>query len=293
MKVSVIVTTFKRADMLTRAIDSVLAQTYENIEIIVVDDNDENSQYRKNTEEKMLDYKKNKNIKYIKHKKNMNGSVARNTGIKNATGSLITFLDDDDIYFPQKVEKQVEYLLENKEYKGVYCSAKRNGIIKAQGNGDLSFEILSGRNLIYTNTIMMWKEAILNFGGWDETYQKHQEAAFLLRFFSYGYKIGSIPEVLVKFDISDRSNVSNASKNEEQVIKYLFDHKKIIERLDKEKKGSGKKIYLWRYRGVMLRYIKEKNLKGFFLLYKKCLFKYPISINIAFLIYSIRKLKKW
>ena len=79
--VSVIIPTYKRADYLTRAIDSVLNQTYNNIEIIVVDDNNSNSTDRKNTESIMQKYNENSKIKYIKHSKNMNGSAARNTGV--------------------------------------------------------------------------------------------------------------------------------------------------------------------------------------------------------------------
>ena len=87
LKVSTIITTYRRADMLKRAIDSVLNQTYSNIEVIVVDDNDEKSEDRKNTEEIMTSYANNPKVKYIKHKVNMNGAAARNTGIKNSTNS--------------------------------------------------------------------------------------------------------------------------------------------------------------------------------------------------------------
>ena len=68
LKVSTIITTYRRADMLKRAIDSVLNQTYSNIEVIVVDDNDEKSEDRKNTEEIMTSYANNPKVKYIKHK---------------------------------------------------------------------------------------------------------------------------------------------------------------------------------------------------------------------------------
>ena len=68
LKVSTIITTYRRADMLKRAIDSVLNQTYSNIEVIVVDDNDEKSEDRKNTEEIMTSYANNPKVKYIKDK---------------------------------------------------------------------------------------------------------------------------------------------------------------------------------------------------------------------------------
>ena len=107
-KVSVIIPTYKRAKMLSRAIDSVLNQTYRNIEVIVVDDNNPNDEYRKATSLIMENYCTDERVHYICHEKNMNGSVARNTGMINASGEFVTFLDDDDIYMPQKVEKLVK-----------------------------------------------------------------------------------------------------------------------------------------------------------------------------------------
>ena len=105
--VSVIIPTYKRSDMLPRAINSVLKQTYENVQVVVVDDNDSNSEYRRCTEKQMSFYANDKRVKYIRHCKNSNGAVARNTGIKNADGEIITFLDDDDVYQTDKIKKQV------------------------------------------------------------------------------------------------------------------------------------------------------------------------------------------
>ena len=112
-KVSVIIPTYKRSHFLQRAIDSVLNQTYKNLEIIVVDDNEPNSDFRKKTEMKMQKYADNTKVVYIKNNKNLGGALARNEGIFNATGDYITFLDDDDIYLPQKIEVQLGYMLKN------------------------------------------------------------------------------------------------------------------------------------------------------------------------------------
>ena len=95
-KVSVIIPTFKRPGELGRAINSVLAQTYSNIEVVVVDDNNDGDEFRKETELFMKRFESNDRVKYIKHTKNQNGSAARNTGIANSDGEFIAFLDDDD-----------------------------------------------------------------------------------------------------------------------------------------------------------------------------------------------------
>ena len=94
--VSVIIPTYKRPDYLDRAIDSVLNQTYNNIEIIVVDDNNPNTEGRERTEKIMRRYENNPHVIYIKHEYNKNGSAARNTGFKASHGVYLAFLDDDD-----------------------------------------------------------------------------------------------------------------------------------------------------------------------------------------------------
>ena len=103
-KVSVIIPTYNRAESLKRAIDSVLNQTYKNVEIIVVDDNNPNTTYREENEKSIKKYYgENEKVKYIKHPENKNGAAARNTGIRNATGKYITFLDDDDYFMNNRI----------------------------------------------------------------------------------------------------------------------------------------------------------------------------------------------
>ena len=161
--VSVIIPTYKRSDMLPRAIASVLNQSYANIEAVVVDDNNPDTEYRKHTEILMMQYEFDKRVKYVKHSKNFNGSVARNTGIKNSDGEIVAFLDDDDTFYPEKIEKQVEYLLQHPKYRAVYCGWDRAGdIVIPNDEGNLSYNILSGDHIIYTNAIMMWKKDIMN-----------------------------------------------------------------------------------------------------------------------------------
>ncbi len=88
--VSVIIPTFGDPVRLTNAIDSVLAQDYKTVEIIVVDDNGEGTEYQIKTQ-KIID--ECKNVKYICHRFNKNGSAARNTGISVAEGYYIALLD--------------------------------------------------------------------------------------------------------------------------------------------------------------------------------------------------------
>lgn len=290
--VSVIIPTFKRAKMLPRAIDSVLNQTYPNIQVVVIDDNNPETEWREHTEKLMKKYENNVMIKYIKHKKNSNGSVARNTGIQNADGEIVCFLDDDDFYYKDKVKKQVDFLLRNPSVHCVYCGWDRDGIIIPTKDGDCSFELLSGISLIYTNVIMMWKKYALKCGGWDESFQRHQEAAFMLRYFRLGEKIGLVKECLVKFDTSDRRNsAANGKINELQTEHYLNSYKDMIDRCEKLGLGRKKDIYSYRYRGVFLNYILEHDIKAALVLYFKVLKIMPIKFNLDLVRYTIIRIK--
>ena len=180
--ISVIIPTYKRAQFLSRAVDSVLNQTYSNVEVIVVDDNIPNSEFREQTEKVMEPYLKHSSIQYIRHPKNRNGAAARNTGITVSKGMYICFLDDDDWYLPDKLKVQLRYLQEHPQFDAVYCGCERDGkVFRPYKEGDLSFEILSGVDIIYTNTILIKRESAIACGGWDERFCRNQEAVFLLR----------------------------------------------------------------------------------------------------------------
>lgn len=291
--VSVVIPTYKRSDMLPRAIESVLCQTYNNVQVVIVDDNNPDTEWRKKTEDLMQHYKDNQRVKYVKHEKNRNGSVARNSGIIAADGEIIAFLDDDDIYYPTKIEKQVEYLLSHKKERAVYCGWDREGIVIPDAVGDCSYELLSGESLIYTNTIMMWKREAIKCGGWDVTFKRHQEAAFMLRYFKKGGKIGIVPECLVKFDTSDRMNAaSNGVMNEQYMEHYLLSYSDIIEKLENNKPGTKKEIYAQRYRGVFLAYIKYGDLLGAARIWKRMTRNMPIKFNVLIIEYLVERIFK-
>lgn len=101
-EVSVIIPTYNRAHLIKRAIQSVLNQTYQNFEIIVVDDGSTD-----NTEEEVKNLN-NQKIRYIRYNENKGAASAKNTGIKVARGDYIAFQDSDDEWLPNKLQRQVE-----------------------------------------------------------------------------------------------------------------------------------------------------------------------------------------
>ncbi|MEH6944420.1 glycosyltransferase family 2 protein [Bacillus sp. JJ722] len=108
--VSVIIATFRRIDSLKKALVSLTTQTYQNIEIVVVDDNADKSWNEKVFE---IITESDHPIIYIRNNLNQGSAMTRNIGIEVAKGEYITFLDDDDIYLPQKIEKQLVNMLKN------------------------------------------------------------------------------------------------------------------------------------------------------------------------------------
>lgn len=122
--ISIVITTYKRSDKIEGAIKSVISQTYKNIEIIVVDDNAK-IQDERNKTEKIV--KKYKNVIYIQNKENLGGALSRNVGIKNAKGKFIAFLDDDDKYIKDKIEKQYQCYKQHKNDNVglIYCYCYR------------------------------------------------------------------------------------------------------------------------------------------------------------------------
>ncbi|MDA8569716.1 glycosyltransferase family 2 protein, partial [Candidatus Pelagibacter bacterium] len=100
--ISIIMPYYRKIDTVNRSIKSVVNQTYKKFELIIIyDDNDLEEYYKiKNF------IKNNKKIKLIKNKKNIGAGKSRNIGIKNCNGNIITFIDSDDTWHPQKLRKQ-------------------------------------------------------------------------------------------------------------------------------------------------------------------------------------------
>lgn len=233
-KVSVIIPTYKRSEFLERAIESVLHQTHDNIEIVVVDDNDPDSHYRRDTVKKMGKYNQNNKIKYIENHKNLGGALARNEGISQATGEFITFLDDDDIYLPEKVLIQIKYMLENKvdmsftdvrihNMDDVLVDYREHSYVDCLSNQELLKQHIM-HHLTPTATYMYKKEAIVNIGGFDN-FEVGQEFRLMLKTIESDLRIGYIPVSYVIQYIHDGERIS-IGQNKIDKEKEQFEFKK-------------------------------------------------------------------
>lgn len=258
--VSIIIPTYKRSVRLGEAIDSVLNQTHKNVEVIVVDDNNSDTEDRKATQTFMLKYEDVENVIYIKHEKNKNGSAARNTGLHASNGEYICFLDDDDSFYPKKIETQLNFLLNNKQYDGCYCQSEKNGVaFKNKPVNNWSESILLERFSPQTPTLMFTKQSLLDIGGFDESYQRHQDYELLLRY-TQKFALGAINDILVGIGENDGENIPNPNKMKAIKEKYLRDFAYLIDKFDKKTK---KHVIAHHYVKLSWSFLKSKNICGF------------------------------
>ena len=232
--VSVIIPTYKRSNYeLERAIKSVMSQTYKNLEIIVIDDNANDVSERRKTREII---KKYNSVNYYENQKNLGGALSRNYGIQLANGKYIAFLDDDDEFLPEKIEKQLmlfkEKEKENKNIALVYC---HKNIINSKGKiiwkssninyeGNCLFEQM--KDLIETtSTWLCLKSALLSVGMFEDV-KAHQDNILMTKILGAGYEIYRVPELLLNFYLHNGNGITKRDKNYLEYTKHLLEFKK-------------------------------------------------------------------
>ncbi|WP_368914446.1 glycosyltransferase family 2 protein [Exiguobacterium acetylicum] len=270
--VSVIIPTYKRSEFLKRAIESVLNQTYAHIEVVVIDDNFPQSKFRRDTEKKMKYFESNSKVKYYKNEENMGGALARNEGIKFAEGKYISFLDDDDIYEPLKIESQLKFMkklnldlcftnikIMNESYKLI--DYRNHFYIKSFFN-----ESLLKYHLMYhltpTNTYMFKKEALLKIGCFDDAVMG-QEFKLMLKAIESNLSIGYTPDDYVIQFLHANERISLGPNKIKAEIE-LFNHKKKYFHLLKNKEI---KYITFRHYAVMAIVNKRSSNSASFLKY--------------------------
>lgn len=182
-RVSVVIPTHNRSDLIERAVRSVLNQTFCNLECIVVDDcsNDDTVSVVESLDDDR--------ITLIELEENRGASAARNAGIKVASGEYIAFLDDDDEWLPEKLEKQLDILENCGDSVGlVYCWMDyRDG----DGNlvseycptycGDIFLDVLDKQRIGNSSTLIAPASVINEVGGFDESLPRGNDGDFIRR----------------------------------------------------------------------------------------------------------------
>lgn len=218
MKVSVVIPTYKRSTFLRRALESVLSQTWPDVEAIVVDDNGADSLDRVHTQ-RMLDeaFGADTRVVRVLNERNLGGALARNAGIAAASGTYITFLDDDDIFLPEKIQAQVSAMEENgwdmsfmdcdiRNQEDVLVDSRRHPVPTHPTNDELLLRHLVDP-LTPTDTYMYTAEALRRIGGFDDVLTA-QEYLLMLKSITQGLRIGYIPKALSIQYIHDGERMS-------------------------------------------------------------------------------------
>lgn len=289
--VSVIIPTYGRPDTLMAAVQSVLNNTHANIEVIVVDDNDPDTEPRKQTSELMKSVEDSR-VHYLQHKHNINASAARNTGFMHSKGQYICYLDDDDQFRADKIEKQVEFLKSTSVYDAVYCGWKKDGRdIYPEYSGSLTKELLLMDYTPMTSSIMFKRQAIEDLDGFDESFRRHQDYEIMLRFFD-NHTIGYISEILLDSGKNQGENRMYGKRLDELKAFYFKTFENKINELDKKHPGIKDDIYSKHYASTFWNHINHKNYQLGFSLLVSNLKERPIKFTrdaIKFLFKHIRK----
>lgn len=234
--VSVVVATYRRESTLSKALESLAAQTYTEFEIVLVDDNDEpqwNEKVRA-VVDKFVSEHNEIILKYIENHPNQGSAKARNAGIHAAKGQYITFLDDDDIYLPDKIQRQVSNMIENGcDYcitdldlfneKDQLIDRRIRSFIK-----ETSQEALQRYHLLYhltgTDTVMFRKSYLMKIGCFTPI-DVGDEYYLIQRAIDGGGKFGYLPTCDVKAYVHTGENGLSSGESKILGEKALYQYK--------------------------------------------------------------------
>lgn len=286
--VSVIIPTYKRCDTLVRAIESVINQTYKNIEIIVVNDNTPNDEFslrlydeiKKITDERLI---------FVEQEKHINGAAARNCGIKIAKGEYLAFLDDDDYWMPQKIEHHLAAFEKLGDEWGVVaslCVRHKNGELVMAAppykDGYILHEIMQRTIGLSTIAVLIRRGALDDVGYFDENLIRHQDIQ-LFTCLAYKYKVYLLKEYLQVINVDDTRNRPSSERVAEIKEAYYVSVGDILSKLTRK---ETEKIYIMNRFECAALLFHEKKYKQFTKDVIR-IFRYPST-----LFYSVQRIMK-
>lgn len=230
--ISVIIPTYNRVTVITRAIRSVQKQTYQDFEIIVVDDGSTDDT------EKVIHSFNESRITYIKHERNLNGAVARNTGINVAKGRYIAFLDSDDEWLPEKLEKQL-FKLQLSRNENVLCysqlyysnsDTKERTILPLRGmlSGETLDEYLFVNDGVMQTSTLMIPGKLMKKLKFNPNLIRHQDWDLCLQFSQAGVEFIYLDEPLTVWNQERSLNRVSHSNNYKFSLNWINTHRNNI-----------------------------------------------------------------
>ena len=278
--VSVIVPTYKRKDTLRSSLDSLLSQSYSPVEIIVVDDNAD-IEWNNHVQNILKEYP---SVVYICNSKNLGSAESRNVGIRAAKGDYITFLDDDDIYLPEKIDNQLQYMIESgADYSitDLYLYSQKDKLLDKRIRNyikETDPKVLLQYHLMYnmtgTDSLMFRKEYLLNIGCFPPI-DSGDEFYLMKEAIVSGGKFVYVPYCFIKAYVHTDDNGMSYGDGKVSGEKVLFNYKKTF---FNEMNGKSKRYIKVRHFAVLAyAYLRMKNY-ALFILYSAVSFAIsPIS----------------
>ena len=271
--VSAIITTHNREPgMVLRAVNSVLNQTYQNIELIVVDDSSPSFAQRAEVEQSVRSI--SDHILYLKHEVCQGACAARNTGLSRAKGYYVSFLDDDDEWMPTKIEEQLKGFCDDNTAlvfgNCIIIDEKANikSISRFRGESGYLFEPLLKRNIIGpTSNPLIKRESIEMVGGFDVQMESCQDYDLWLRL-GLRYPMQYIDAPVLRYHVHPENRISTDDIKRINGIERLFSKYASYFSNDNE---------AWYYRRIMLipHYLKQFGRKNAFAIWISCIKKRP------------------
>lgn len=242
--VTVVITTYKRKlDIVERAIRSVVAQTYRDWELIVVDDSPEDYEYRLEIKKMVNRYANDYQVVYHANPKSSGACFSRNVGLEMARGEFIAYLDDDDEWVPSKLERQTEAMNNADGHVAlVYCpyysideeTGQKKAVKKPMRSGMLYEYLLEVGNIFGGMSMPLMRTAcVKDVGGFDILMQSAQDIDLWLRL-AKKYPVIYLDEPLVNYYIHGGDQISTnpykriagLTRLNEKNRDYLETHKK-------------------------------------------------------------------
>lgn len=218
---SVIIPVYNLAALIAETLDSIFQQTFTDYEVVLVNDGSDDSL---ELEEVLKAYQEK--LVYIRQE-NAGAAIARNTAILHARGKYLAFLDGDDIWFPEYLEKQLKFI-EQSDFDLIYCDAEFFGekiykektyFRQTQTVGEVSTEnLLLGKSNVITSGTIVRREKLLEYGLFDKNFPRNEDYDLWFRLTKNGVKLGYQTEVLLKYRIRLGSLSGNSVQRAERLL---------------------------------------------------------------------------
>lgn len=255
--ISIIIPTYNRCDLLPYTLDSVLAQTYRDLEVIVMDNASTDE-----TPALMAAYQsRDSRIRYIRNSSNVGLVQNYNLGLHHATGTFVNFLDSDDTFEPAKLAKQVRYLLDHPQidavstrFYNIDLHGRRLNQTWMLPKGDLLPTVLY-RYFAVVGTLLMRIEFARKMGVYDPAISMSPDWDFYLRSALSGARFGCVQELLFSYRLHQNNTTRNALAEEQALYKTLeraLAHPNFPANLKAQERQARISICLWLVHGCRM-----------------------------------------